>query len=80
MIQPINNISFKSFWEKPSKYTVNQNRTILEIKGKLNNRTLKDDYMVEPGQDDTVLLYKFDNLKTKCGLKLSYDSISNRFK
>ena len=74
MIQAINNISFKALWQKPHKYSAEQSRTITEIKAKLGERPFSNDYMIEPStKEDSVNLYKFDNLKTKNGQRLSYE-------
>ena len=73
MIQPINNISFKAIWEKPHNYSIQQHRTIREIKAKIGERALENDYMIEPGsREDKVLLYQLKDLKTSNGTKLSY--------
>lgn len=74
MIQPINNINFKALWQKHYKYSAEQSRTITEIKAKLGERPFSEDYMIEPGaKEDSVILYKFDNLKLKNGQRLSYE-------
>jgi hypothetical protein len=75
MIQPVNNISFKSIWEKPHKYNAEQSRTITQIKARLGERIFENDYLIEPGaKDNKVLLYKFENLKySNSGARTSYD-------